>query len=70
MPEFAGREVVSVGKAAGRAGVSKRTIYTWLQNGKIEHVRSAGGRVLIFVDSLFKPQCNGYTPRGPHVDAK
>ena len=35
-------------------GVSRRTIYNWLSSGKIEYVRTAGGSVRIFVDSLWR----------------
>jgi excisionase family DNA binding protein len=35
-------------------GVSRRTIYNWLAGGKLEYVRTAGGSVRIFVDSLWR----------------
>jgi predicted site-specific integrase-resolvase len=34
--------------------VSRRTIYNWLSSGKIEYVRTAGGSVRIFVDTLWR----------------
>jgi excisionase family DNA binding protein len=41
-------------KAAKLVGVSRRTIYNWLASGKIEYVRTAGGSVRIFVDTLWR----------------
>jgi len=41
-------------KAAQLVGVSRRTIYNWLAGGKLEYVRTAGGSVRIFVDSLWR----------------
>jgi len=49
------RKTVSIFKAMELVAVSRRTIYNWLQLGKVEYVRTAGGRVRIFVDTLFKP---------------
>ena len=48
------RETVSIMKACEAVGVSRRTIYNWLASGKIEYVRTAGGSVRIFVDSLWR----------------
>ena len=64
-----GREVIWIQQACLRVGVSRRTIYQWLRDGKIQHTRTAGGRILIYADSLFQT-CNGYTPRGTHADPK
>jgi excisionase family DNA binding protein len=41
-------------KACELVGVSRRTIYNWLLSGKIEYVRTAGGSVRIFVDTLWR----------------
>jgi excisionase family DNA binding protein len=41
-------------KAAQLVGVSRRTIYNWLASGKLDYVRTAGGSVRIFVDSLWR----------------
>jgi excisionase family DNA binding protein len=41
-------------KAAQLVGVSRRTIYNWLESGKLEYVRTAGGSVRIFVDTLWR----------------
>ena len=41
-------------KACELVDVSRRTIYNWLSAGKIDYVRTAGGSVRIFVDSLWR----------------
>ncbi|MDQ3486351.1 MAG: excisionase family DNA-binding protein [Acidobacteriota bacterium] len=41
-------------KACELVGVSRRTIYNWIAGGKIEYVRTAGGSVRIFVDTLWR----------------
>ena len=41
-------------KAAQLVGVSRRTIYNWLATGKLDYVRTAGGSIRIFVDSLWR----------------
>ena len=48
------RQAVSIMKAAQLVGVSRRTIYNWLSSGKLDYVRTAGGSVRIFVDSLWR----------------
>ena len=48
------RKTISIMKACDLVGVSRRTIYNWLSAGKIEYVRTAGGSVRIFVDSLWR----------------
>jgi excisionase family DNA binding protein len=35
-------------------GVSRRTIYNWISAGKVEYVRTAGGAIRIFADSLWR----------------
>ena len=41
-------------KACELVGVSRRTIYNWITAGKVEYVRTAGGSIRIFVDSLWR----------------
>ena len=41
-------------KACELVGVSRRTIYNGLSAGKIECVRTAGGSVRIFADTLWR----------------
>lgn len=48
------RELLSIQQAMTRVGVSRRTIYNWLDAGKLEYVRTAGGMVRIFADTLFR----------------
>jgi excisionase family DNA binding protein len=48
------RQAVSIINAAQLVGVSRRTIYNWLASGKLNYVRTAGGSVRIFVDSLWR----------------
>lgn len=53
------RKTISIMKACELVGVSRRTIYNWLSAGKIEYVRTAGGSVRIFVDTLWRdPKAN------------
>lgn len=49
-----GRKMVPIMEACMMAGVSRRTIYNWLTNGRIEYIRTAGGAVRIFVDTLWR----------------
>ena len=53
-------------KACELVGVSRRTIYNWLSSGKIEYVRTAGGSVRIFVDTLWR---DPNRPDRPAVDS-
>jgi excisionase family DNA binding protein len=58
------RKTISIMKACELVGVSRRTIYNWLSSGKIEYVRTAGGSVRIFVDTLWRdPQRSGTSER-------
>ena len=47
------RKTISIMKACELVGVSRRTIYNWIAGGKVEYVRTAGGSVRIFVDTLW-----------------
>lgn len=54
------RKTISIMKACELVGVSRRTIYNWISSGKVEYVRTAGGSVRIFVDTLWrKPEETG-----------
>ena len=48
------RKTISIMKACDLVGVSRRTIYNWIASNKIEYVRTAGGSVRIFVDTLWR----------------
>ena len=54
------RKTISIMKACELVGVSRRTIYNWIASGKVEYVRTAGGSVRIFVDTLWREP--GRTP--------
>jgi excisionase family DNA binding protein len=56
------RKTISIMKACELVGVSRRTIYNWLSSGKIEYVRTAGGAVRIFVDTLWRDPHNADRP--------
>jgi excisionase family DNA binding protein len=61
------RKTVSIPRACELVGVSRRTIYNWIADGKIQYVRTAGGSVRIFADTLFRdPQGtdDAWTPDG------
>jgi excisionase family DNA binding protein len=48
------RQTLSILQACEQVGVSRRTIYNWMAAGKIEYVRTAGGAVRIFSDTLWR----------------
>ena len=48
------RQTVSIARAGALVGVSRRTIYNWISGGKVQYVRTAGGAVRIFVDTLWR----------------
>ena len=48
------RQTVSISRACDLVGVSRRTIYNWIASGKIQYVRTAGGSVRIFADTLWR----------------
>lgn len=57
------RQTVSIMKACEMVGVSRRTIYNWIAAGKVEYVRTAGGSIRIFTDSLWRQ------PDGLRIDS-
>lgn len=48
------RQTVSIMKACEVVGVSRRTIYNWISAGKVEYIRTAGGSIRIFADTLWR----------------
>jgi excisionase family DNA binding protein len=48
------RTTVSIPRACDLVGVSRRTIYNWIAGGKVEYIRTAGGSVRIFTDTLWR----------------
>ena len=60
------RQTLSIMKACEAVGVSRRTIYNWISAGKVEYVRTAGGSIRIFADTLWREPS---TTRGIHSTA-
>ena len=56
------RQTLSIMQACTVVGVSRRTIYNWIAGGKVEYVRTAGGSVRIFVDTLWRDPNNSNRP--------
>ncbi len=50
----ADRTTISINGACSLLDVTRRTIYNWIASGKVEYVRTAGGSVRIFVDTLWR----------------
>ena len=48
------RQTVSIVKACDLVDVSRRTLYYWMEAGKIDYIRTAGGSRRIYVDTLFQ----------------
>jgi excisionase family DNA binding protein len=48
------RKTVSIANAGQLVGVSRRTIYNWIAGGKVQYVRTAGGSIRIFADTLWR----------------
>lgn len=48
------RQTVSIMKACEMVNVSRRTIYNWIAANKVEYLRTAGGSIRIFVDTLWR----------------
>jgi excisionase family DNA binding protein len=45
---------VNINQACAIAGVCRRTMYKWIDDNKVEYVRTAGGQRRILVASLFR----------------
>jgi excisionase family DNA binding protein len=57
--------VLSINDAAQKAGVSRRTIYHWMEQHKIECVKTAGGQIRIVEASLWRQKSGEHwTPGG------
>jgi excisionase family DNA binding protein len=61
------RQTLSIMKACELVGVSRRTIYNWIASGKVEYVRTAGGSVRIFADTLWRSPNDSARARGAAV---
>lgn len=49
-----GREVVTVNQAMEICGVSRRTVYNWIMEGKVERIYTAGNTPRIYKEDLYK----------------
>ncbi len=58
----ADRKTISIRRACALADVSRRTIYNWIARGKVEYVRTAGGSIRIFVDTLWRTPEDARSP--------
>ena len=50
----ANREIVTIMQACDIVGVTRRTMYDWIAAGKVSYIRTAGGNVRIFADTLWR----------------
>lgn len=48
------RQTLSIMKACEVVGVSRRTIYNWIAAKKVEYIRTAGGSIRIYADTLWR----------------
>ena len=62
------RKTLSITKACELVGVSRRTIYNWISGGKVEYVRTAGGSVRIFADTLWRDPGGEARTEAPRTD--
>lgn len=49
---------MSIAHAGELVGVSRRTIYNWIADGKVQYVRTAGGAIRIFAETLWRDSQN------------
>jgi len=54
-PPSPDRKLLTILHARMKAQVSRRTIYNWIDDGKVEYIRTAGGCIRIFEDTLWRP---------------
>lgn len=48
------RATLKIAEACKAVGVTRRTIYNWMADGKIEWTQTAGGGKRIYADSLWR----------------
>jgi excisionase family DNA binding protein len=58
------RQHVRIMEACEIVGVSRRTMSNWIAAGKVEYVRTAGGAIRIFADSLLTSPTEGHAAAG------
>ena len=49
------RPLISIQDACKTCNVSRRTIYNWIKAGRLEYLRTAGGSIRIYADTLWRP---------------
>lgn len=54
-PQEAQAKTVTVKQACELVGVCRRTLYSWMDAGKVVFIRTAGGTRRIVTASLWKP---------------
>jgi excisionase family DNA binding protein len=63
--ELAPRAVMSVNDVCAFVGVTRRTVYNWVAADKVEYVRTPGGRLRIFADTLYRQEHDFSPPPEP-----
>jgi excisionase family DNA binding protein len=63
------RKTVSIPRACELVSVSRRTIYNWISSGKVQYVRTAGGSVRIFADTLWRDP-KAVSPEGEEFERR
>ena len=48
------RRLANIVQSATIAGVHRQTIYNWIKANKVEWLRTPGGHIRIYVDTLLK----------------
>jgi excisionase family DNA binding protein len=59
------RPAVTIAKACELVSVSRRTMYNWIQSGKVEYRRTAGGMIRIVADTLWRDPEPPHDPLAP-----
>lgn len=49
-----GEKVLTINEVCKQFGVSRRTVHAWIEHQKVTYVKTPGGGVRIFEDSLWK----------------
>lgn len=57
------RRLVTVKQAMKECEVTRRTVYNWVVRGQVQWVRTPGGPIRIYADSLYR------SPEGIPIDA-
>jgi excisionase family DNA binding protein len=60
------RATCTITQAGALTHVSRRTIYNWLEQHKVEAIRTPSGRVRIYLDTLSRPFHPKGTEGPPH----